>query len=99
MLHLPPFAAASAHYGAADVTAPRLIALDEAFAGIDEGMRAELMGLLVSFDLDILLTGHELWGVYEQVPAVIAYDLLRHPPLEGFSALADRRGGAAIAEA
>jgi hypothetical protein len=99
VLHLPLFAAAAAHYDAAEATAPRLIALDEAFAGIDEGMRAELMGLLVRFELDVLLTGHELWGAYEQVPALMVYDLLRHPPLEGVSAFAVRWDGAAMAEA
>ncbi|MHB8219872.1 MAG: TIGR02680 family protein [Acidimicrobiales bacterium] len=98
VLHLPLFAAAAAHYDAAGGSAPRLIALDEAFAGIDEGMRAELMGLLVRFDLDILLTGHELWGAYEQVPALMAYDLLRQPPLEGVSAFAVRWDGAAMEE-
>lgn len=98
VLHLPLFAAAAAHYDAAMDGAPRLIALDEAFAGIDEGMRAELMGLLVSFDLDVLLTGHELWGAYEQVPALMVYDLLRRPPLEGVSALAARWDGSALAE-
>jgi len=99
VLHLPLFAAAAAHYDIAKADAPRLIALDEAFAGIDEGMRAELMGLLVRFDLDVLLTGHELWGAYEQVPAVMVYDLLRHPPLEGVSAFAVRWDGAVMAEA
>ena len=99
VLHLPLFAAAAAHYDAADGTAPRLIALDEAFAGIDEGMRGQLMGLLVGFDLDVLLTGHELWGAYEEVPALMVYDLLRQPPLEGVSAYAVRWDGAAMAEA
>lgn len=98
VLHLPLFAAAAAHYDIAADEAPRLIALDEAFAGIDEGMRAELMGLLVRFDLDVVLTGHELWGTYEQVPAVMVYDLLRHPPLEGVSAFAVRWDGAVMSE-
>lgn len=99
VLHLPLFAAASAHYDIADPHAPRIIALDEAFAGIDEGMRAELMGLLVRFDLDVILTGHELWGAYEQVPALMVYDLLRHPPQEGVSAFAVRWDGATMSEA
>jgi len=98
VLHLPLFAAAAAHYDAAAVGAPRLIALDEAFAGIDEGMRAELMGLLVRFDLDIVLTGHELWGAYQQVPALMTYDLLRQPPLVGVSAFAVRWDGSVMAE-
>lgn len=99
VLHLPLFAAAAAHYDAAAPGCPRLIALDEAFAGIDEQMRGELMGLLVRFDLDLLLTGHELWGAYEQVPALMTYDLLRRPPLEGVSALPLRWDGLAMAGA
>lgn len=99
VLHLPLFAAAAAHYDAAREGAPRTIALDEAFAGIDEGMRAELMGLLVKFDLDVVLTGHELWGTYDQVPALMAYDLLRRPPEPGVSAFAIRWDGNVLAEA
>lgn len=95
-LHLPLFAAAAAHYRAAKPDAPRLIALDEAFAGIDERMRGELMGLLVRFDLDVIMTGHELWGAYEEVPAVAVYDLLRRPPAEGVSALGMRWDGARL---
>ena len=97
-LHLPLFAAAAAHYNAAGDGAPRLIALDEAFAGIDEGMRADLMGLLVRFDLDVIMTGHELWGAYEQVPGVMIYDLLRRPPAEGVSSLPMRWDGGALVE-
>ena len=40
----------------AEPDAPRMIALDEAFAGIDEEMRGKLMGLTVAFDLDVILT-------------------------------------------
>jgi uncharacterized protein (TIGR02680 family) len=92
-LHLPLFAAAAAHYDRASSSAPRLVALDEAFAGIDEAMRGELLGLTVAFDLDIVLTGHELWGAYAEVPAIAVHDLLRRPPLEGVSVLTLRWDG------
>ncbi len=86
VLHLPLFAAAAATYDSATLAGgPRLIALDEAFAGIDEEMRSRLGRLLVDFDLDIVLTGHELWGTWQDVPAVAVYDLLRRPPAEGVS--------------
>ena len=62
LLHLPLFAAAAAQYSSGSIAGPRLIALDEAFAGIDEQMRARLMGLLRQLDLDVILTSHELWG-------------------------------------
>lgn len=97
-LHLPLFAAAAAHYARAASYAPRLIALDEAFAGIDEAMRGELMGLVVRFDLDVIMTGHELWGAYAEVPAIAIHDLLRRPPLEGVSVVSLRWDGAALVD-
>jgi hypothetical protein len=98
-LHLPLFAAAAAHYARAEGNAPRLIALDEAFAGIDEAMRGELMGLTVKFDLDVIMTGHELWGAYAEVPSVAIHDLLRKPPAEGVSVMSLRWDGAGLVEA
>ncbi len=97
-LHLPLFAAAAAHYARANPLAPRLVALDEAFAGIDEAMRGELMGLTVAFDLDLIMTGHELWGAYAEVPAVAVHDLLRRPPAEGVSVFSLRWDGEALTE-
>lgn len=83
MLHMPLFAAAKAYYQSAGPVAPRLIALDEAFAGIDREMRGELMGLLSAFDLDFILTSHEEWGCYEQVEGLSIYHLRREPALPG----------------
>lgn len=97
-LHLPLFAAAAAHYDRAGPDAPRLVALDEAFAGIDEAMRGELMGLTVRFDLDLIMTGHELWGAYSEVPAVAVHDLLRRPPAEGVNVLSMRWDGTTLLE-
>jgi uncharacterized protein (TIGR02680 family) len=86
-LHLPLFAAAAAHYRTAHGTAPRLILLDEAFAGIDQGMRGRCMGLLVAFDLDFLMTSHDEWGCYEELPGVATYQLFRESGLEGVAAV------------
>jgi hypothetical protein len=83
VLHLPLFAAAAAHYASGAIAGPRLIALDEAFAGIDDDMRGKLMGLLVQLDLDVLLTSHEFWGFYAQVPNLVLYDLTRSPSTPG----------------
>jgi uncharacterized protein (TIGR02680 family) len=86
-LHLPLFAAAAAHYRSARPTAPRLILLDEAFAGIDQGMRGRCMGLLVALDLDFMMTSHDEWGCYEELPGVATYQLYRDPALEGVAAV------------
>jgi uncharacterized protein (TIGR02680 family) len=83
LLHLPLFAAAGAQYGNGSVCGPRLIALDEAFVGIDDKMRARLMGLLTQLDLDVVLTSHEFWGFYDTVPSLVLYDLVRRPPTPG----------------
>lgn len=83
LLHLPLFAAAAAQYSNGSVAGPRLIALDEAFVGIDDKMRSRLMGLLTQLDLDVILTSHEFWGFYDTVPALVLYDLVRRPPTPG----------------
>jgi hypothetical protein len=60
-----------------DGRALRLILLDDAFAKVDEGTVAELMGLLVGLDLDFVMTGHALWGCFPQVPRLDVYEVRR----------------------
>jgi len=74
-LHLPLFAAAHVMLSSADPHAPRLLALDEAFAGVDDNGRGELLGLSVQFDLDLFMTGYDLWITYTDVPGCAHYDL------------------------
>jgi recombinational DNA repair ATPase RecF len=83
MLHLPLFAAAAAFYASASPEAPRLVVLDEAFAGIDRPMRAQLMGLLAALDLDFVMTSHDEWGFYEELDGLSTYHLSRQPGLPG----------------
>ena len=75
---VPLFAAASAHYkSAGNPNAPRLIALDEAFAGVDDDSRAKCLGLLASFDMDVAMTSEREWGCYPQVPGLGICQLAR----------------------
>ncbi|MDX3762576.1 TIGR02680 family protein [Streptomyces sp. AK02-04a] len=74
-LHLPLFAAAHAMLNSADPHAPRLLALDEAFAGVDDNGRGELMSLAAQFDLDLFMTGYDLWAAHASVSAAAHYDL------------------------
>jgi len=86
-IHLPLFAAANALYSSAQPGCPRLIALDEAFAGIDDTFKPELLGLTVKFDLDLFMTGHDLWVRYPTVPAVAHYDMHHDKAAHALSAL------------
>jgi hypothetical protein len=74
-LHLPLFAAANALFGSARVDAPRLLGLDEAFAGVDDNGRGELMSLAKQFDLDLFMTGYDLWATHPAVTGAAHYDL------------------------
>jgi len=74
-IHLPLFAAANALYSSAKDQCPRMIALDEAFVGIDERYKPDLFGLAVKFDLDLFMTGHDLWVTCATVPMIAHYDM------------------------
>jgi hypothetical protein len=74
-IHMPLFAAANALYSSSKPTCPRMVALDEAFAGIDDKFKPELLGLTVRFDLDLFMTGHDLWATYPTVPTIVHYDM------------------------
>jgi hypothetical protein len=81
-LTVPQFAAAAAHYRTADEHAPRLIALDEAFVGIDSDMRAKSLDLLVRFDLDVIMTSEREWACYPTVPAIAIQQLSTRPGID-----------------
>jgi uncharacterized protein (TIGR02680 family) len=75
---VPLFAAASSHYSSAgNPYAPRLITLDEAFAGVDDNARAKYLGLLAAFDLDVVMTSEREWGCYPEVPGLAISQLAR----------------------
>ncbi|ACU74359.1 conserved hypothetical protein [Catenulispora acidiphila DSM 44928] len=74
-IHLPLFAAANALYTSSHRPSPRMIALDEAFSGIDGNFTPELLELTVKFDLDLFMTGHDLWVSDAAVPMASHYDM------------------------
>ncbi|MFD4256216.1 TIGR02680 family protein [Streptomyces sp. NPDC058534] len=74
---VPLFAAASSHYATAAPDAPRLVTLDEAFAGVDDDSRAKCLGLLHAFDLDVVMTSEREWACYPQVPGIAIVQLSR----------------------
>jgi hypothetical protein len=98
-IHMPLFAAANALYSSAKPNCPRLVALDEAFAGIDDKFKPELLGLTVRFDLDLFMTGHDLWATYPTVPAIAHYDLEHDKAGHTVSALLAVWDGVALIDA
>lgn len=87
LAHQPLFAAAAAYYASARPDAPRLIVLDEAFAGIDDPQRRDLFGMLTALDLDWVVTGYDIWGCFDTVPTVSVYHLERTPGVLGVATL------------
>ena len=82
-LTVPLFAAVSSYYSQAGyIHAPRLVLLDEAFAGIDDAARAHCMGLIREFDLDFVITSEREWGCYAELPGVAIAQLQRREGID-----------------
>ena len=77
-LTVPLFAAVASFYSqSGSASAPRLMLLDEAFAGIDDAARAHCMGLIREFDLDFVITSEREWACYGELPGVSICQLQR----------------------
>jgi uncharacterized protein (TIGR02680 family) len=82
-LTVPLFAAIASFYSqGANPHTPRLMLLDEAFAGIDDAARAHCMGLIHEFDLDFVLTSEREWGCYAELPGVSICQLQRREGID-----------------
>lgn len=82
-LTVPLFAAVSSFYSHGDYQhSPRLVLLDEAFAGIDDAARAHCMGLVKEFDLDFVMTSEREWACYAELPGVSICQLQRHEGID-----------------
>lgn len=77
-MYVPLFASVYAKLDGAKKNAPRLIAMDEAFAGVDEQNIEEMFGILNSFNLDYLLTSQALWCTYSNIKNINICELI-HP--------------------
>ncbi|NLG85636.1 MAG: TIGR02680 family protein [Firmicutes bacterium] len=76
-MYIPLLAAVCSRYSDADSAAPRIVSLDEAFAGVDEENLRDMFELLTQMDLDYIMTSQNLWGCYDTVPALAIYELYR----------------------
>jgi uncharacterized protein (TIGR02680 family) len=82
-LTVPLFAAVASFYSQGNYAlAPRLMLLDEAFAGIDDAARAHCMGLIREFDLDFVITSEREWACYAELPGVAICHLQRREGID-----------------
>ncbi|MET0327594.1 MAG: TIGR02680 family protein [Luteimonas sp.] len=82
-LTVPLFAAVASFYErGGSRLAPRLMLLDEAFAGIDDSARAHCMGLVREFDLDFVITSEREWACYAELPGVAISQLQRREGID-----------------
>ncbi len=77
-MYVPLFAAVNAQYKKAEHDdLPRIIALDEAFAGVDDKNISSMFALVSKFDFDYIMNSQVLWGCYASVPFLRIAELLR----------------------
>ncbi len=82
-LTVPLFAAVSSYYTQESYAhAPRLVLLDEVFAGIDDAARAHCWALIREFDLDFVVTSEREWACSAELPGVAIAQLQRHEGID-----------------
>ena len=76
-MYIPLFSAVYARYENARADCPRIISMDEAFAGVDENNIRDMFRLLGVLKLDYLLNSQVLWGDYDTVDNLSICELIR----------------------
>lgn len=77
-MYVPLFAAVNAQYKKSEnPDHPRLIALDEAFAGVDDKNISSMFELVQKLEFDYIMNSQALWGCYETVKSLSIAELLR----------------------
>ncbi len=77
-MYVPLLAALNAQYQKAGKDDhPRIVAMDEAFAGVDDRNISIMFALVGQLDFDYIMNSQALWGCYETVPALRICELHR----------------------
>lgn len=76
-MYVPLFAALAAQYIPAGKEAPQLMALDEAFAGVDETNIESMFALVHELGFDYIMNSQALWGCYPAVSSLNIAELWR----------------------
>ena len=76
-MYVPLFSAVVAKYQGGRKDAPRLISLDEAFAGVDNKNIRDMFRLMTEFEFDFIINSQVLWGDCDTLDALAIYQLIR----------------------
>lgn len=76
-MYVPLFSAVYAKYEGARGDCPRIVSLDEAFAGVDELNIRDMFRLLSELELNFIINSQILWGDYDTVSSLSICELLR----------------------
>ncbi|KGG80586.1 hypothetical protein Y919_05305 [Caloranaerobacter azorensis H53214] len=76
-MYVPLFSAVYAKYEGARKDCPKIISLDEAFAGVDENNIRDMFKLLNELELNFIINSQILWGDYDTVRSLSICELLR----------------------
>ena len=76
-MYVPLFSAVVAKYQGGRADAPRLISLDEAFAGVDNRNIRDMFRLMTQFEFDFIINSQVLWGDCDTLDALAIYQLIR----------------------
>lgn len=76
-MYIPLFASVYAKFNLARDNSLRIIALDEAFAGVDEDNIREMFGILKYLNIDFIINSQVLWGDYDTIDELSICELIR----------------------
>lgn len=76
-MYVPLFSAVVAKYQGGREDAPKLISLDEAFAGVDNRNIRDMFRLMTKFQFDFIINSQVLWGDCDTLDALAIYQLIR----------------------
>lgn len=86
-MYIPLFAAVVAKYDSARNDTPRIISLDEAFAGVDDSNIRDMFRILTKLDLEYIINSQVLWGEYDTIPSLAINELISDPKIKVVSVI------------
>ncbi len=87
-MYVPLFSAVVSKYISANNDAPKIISLDEAFAGVDNNNIRVLAKVMMDFEFNFILNSQSLWGDIDTIDSLSIYQLIRPNNVKFISVIA-----------